>query len=570
MRIRLLSALLAAALLACSDATGPVPVQSLTLDRTSLRLASGEQVTVSATTLGKQGKVLLNRRVVWSSADPAIASVDSLGNVVGGIVTGPVNAQTSVTATSENQSVTIPVVVEPSLPATLSFGLTALSLEHGEEATLVPLIKDALGNTLTGRAINYVVFDTSIAKVSGVLVTTGAFLGTSSRTTQVAANAGSASALFTVTVAPTTVQTIRVEAGSGFVAVNGRRQLRARAFSPAGIEIRGVPMTWQSSEPSIATVESTGLVSAFSEGETMVSASANGRSASRLLTVNQCGAGPAGAFPIDIRFTAGGGNATISQAFLCAAARIRAAIVGEVPPVSYTAFNANGCVAGLTLDETVPGLVIYATIEPIDGPGLVLGSAGPCYVRSESSLPVVGRMRFDVADLENLITNGTLRDVIMHEMLHVLGVGTIWSTRNLLTGVGSTPRFIGSLAIDACITEHAGVGTCTTGVPVEDCVGIPGCGGGTINSHWKEPTFRNELMTGFLNAGINPFSKMTIQSLADLGYTVDATQGDEYSLAPSASLLLLDPFAGTAIAMPDPLRPLGRVDRFGRFTPMAR
>jgi hypothetical protein len=54
-------------------------------------------------------------------------------------------------------------------------------------------------------------------------------------------------------------------------------------------------------------------------------------------------------------------------------------------------------------------------------------------------------------------------------------------------------------------------------VPVEDCVGIPGCGAGTINSHWKEPTFRNELMTGYLNAGINPFSKMTIQSLADLG-----------------------------------------------------
>ncbi len=570
MRIRALLLVLAATLVACSDATGPVPVLSITLSQTTLRLPSGADATVTATTLGKKDKVLLNRRVTWVSADPTVATVDSTGKVVATIGTGPTDRETTITATSEDQSATVRVVVEPSFPATLEFGLTSLSLAHGEQALLTPVVKDALGNTLTGRSVNYVVSDTLIAQVNGGLVTTGAFLGTSNRTTQVAANAGNATTLISVTVAPTTVQTISILAGSGFVALNGQRQLRGTVYSPAGIVIPGVPLSWSSAEPSIATVAVNGVVTAQSEGATNIVAVAGTRSGSTLLTVNQCGNGPAGAYPIEIRYTGGTPNAAISLAFTCAAARLRAAIVGELPSVEYVALNANACATGVTLNETVPGLLIYATIEPIDGPGRVLGSAGPCYVRSGSNLPSVGRMRFDVADLENMITNGSLKNVIMHEMLHVIGVGTVWSAQNLLTGVGSTPRFTGALATDACITNHAGVGTCTSGVPVEDCVGIAGCGSGTINSHWKEPTFTNELMTGYLNGGINPFSKMTIQSLADLGYSVNATQGDEYSLLPNPSAMLFEASGGTVIVMPEPFKPLGRVDRFGRFTPMAR
>lgn len=570
MKTRLLLGPLVALAAACSDATGPVPVASVSLSPAALRLASGAETTLVASTLSKKEKVLLNRLVTWTSADPSVATVDATGKVVAAIVNGPTERETTVTATSEDQTASVRVVVEPSVPASLTFGVTAIALAHGEQTTLVPLVKDGLGNTLTGRSVNYVVFDTLIAKVRDNVVTTGAFLGTSSRTSLVTANVGSASAQFSVTVAPTTVGTIQVFAGSGYVAVDGRRQLRAVAYSPFGVVIPGVPVTWSSSVASVASVNASGLVTAQNEGETMVSAVAGARAGSRLLIVNQCGNGPAGAYPIELRYTGGVPSTAISAAFTCAVARIRAAIKDELPAVEYTNFNAGACVAGTTLNETVPGLVIYATIEPIDGPGRVLGSAGPCYLRLGSNIPNIGRMRFDVADLENMIANGSLKNVIMHEMLHVLGVGTIWTTQSLLTGVGSTPRFVGALATEACLTEHSGTGVCTSGVPVEDCVGIAGCGAGTINSHWKEGTFTNELMTGYINGGINPFSKMSIQSLADLGYGVDATQGDEYSLTPSASLMLLQASGGAVIAMPEPSKPLGRVDRRGRFTPMAR
>ena len=91
-------------------------------------------------------------------------------------------------------------------------------------------------------------------------------------------------------------------------------------------------------------------------------------------------------------------------------------------------FNQFGC--GLTNNAAIPQtqitqLHIAADIAPIDGVGNVLGSAGPCSGFLESVdkagtfLPVLGQMTFDVDDLANLISEGTLEDVILHEMGHV-------------------------------------------------------------------------------------------------------------------------------------------------------
>ena len=91
-------------------------------------------------------------------------------------------------------------------------------------------------------------------------------------------------------------------------------------------------------------------------------------------------------------------------------------------------FNTFDC--GLTNDAVIPNtnidqLHIAADIAPIDGVGSVLGRAGPCNGFLESLdkpgtfLPVLGQMTFDSADLANLISAGTLEDVILHEMGHV-------------------------------------------------------------------------------------------------------------------------------------------------------
>ena len=55
-------------------------------------------------------------------------------------------------------------------------------------------------------------------------------------------------------------------------------------------------------------------------------------------------------------------------------------------------------------------------------------------------------MIFDEANIEQLLASGGLSNVILHEMAHVFGFGTIWDEKGLLVGAcptSSTPSFIG-------------------------------------------------------------------------------------------------------------------------------
>jgi len=184
----------------------------------------------------------------------------------------------------------------------------------------------------------------------------------------------------------------------------------------------------------------------------------------------------------------------------------------------------------------VDDVIIFASVEEIDGPGSILGSAGPCWLRSEGSLPFVGRMRFDVEDLANVEQNGRLVDLILHEMGHVLGIGTLWDNLGFLvnpspSGSIRDTHFDGPNAI-AAFDAVGGADYADAKVPVENRFGD-----GTRNGHWRESVFDTELMTGFLDGGFNPLSIVTEASLEDLGYgTVDADT-DQYLLPPPSGSL---------------------------------
>ena len=68
-------------------------------------------------------------------------------------------------------------------------------------------------------------------------------------------------------------------------------------------------------------------------------------------------------------------------------------------------------------------------------------------------------MRLDTDDLDSLETQGLLGDVILHEMGHVIGFGTLWDTKGLLEGAigsgGSDPHFVGADALWPSTTRAA-------------------------------------------------------------------------------------------------------------------
>lgn len=59
-----------------------------------------------------------------------------------------------------------------------------------------------------------------------------------------------------------------------------------------------------------------------------------------------------------------------------------------------------------------------------------------------------------------------------------------------------------------------------------------GEGVGSLDGHWKREIFETELMVFAIDARVerHPLSKLTIESLQDIGYTVDSNAADEFTL----------------------------------------
>ena len=265
-------------------------------------------------------------------------------------------------------------------------------------------------------------------------------------------------------------------------------------------------------------------------------------------------AGPAG-FNITLRFT--NGATTAQRAFFeIAAARWQGIITGDVADTEGS-IGARSCGNSFPTPAFTGGVddvLIDVVLVPIDGPGAVLGAAGPCLVRKDDALTQYGIMLFDTADLDFMAGLGIFDEVVVHEMGHVLGVGTLWNfQRSLLQFSVTDPRFLGRNGIAG---YHA-VGGVSRTIPVEE-----GGGPGTAFGHWDEESFDTELMTGFIGRKA-PLSVMTIGSMADLGYVVNTAVADDYRIrgqerdeeAAAAGEQLVNLAAGMKL-----VKPLGVVD----------
>lgn len=167
--------------------------------------------------------------------------------------------------------------------------------------------------------------------------------------------------------------------------------------------------------------------------------------------------------------------------------------MGDLPDVILNVAAGTCGPLSPAVSEQIDDLVIFVSLVPIDGVGRILGAAGPCFIRISNGLSILGAMRLDTDDLDALEAQGLLGDVILHEMGHVLGFGSLWQTKSLLADPsldgGADPHFTGPKAFLA----FDGVGGTTYSggekVPVENTGG-----GGAADAHWREVTFTNELM----------------------------------------------------------------------------
>lgn len=204
--------------------------------------------------------------VDFASADESVATVDELG-----IVQGVAPGETTVTVTCAAFGYTARVQVAVLEPAAALTVAPQLTLEPGQTASL-----DAAVENADPAGLVYTVSDETVAAVDKAGNVTALAQGRADITVSLPGSSLTAVCRLTVGAPVESIQLSRPEASL----TAGQTLTLAAATAPA----QDAAVTWQTSDPAVATVEN-GVVTAHGAGAAVITAAADGCTAECVLTV---------------------------------------------------------------------------------------------------------------------------------------------------------------------------------------------------------------------------------------------------------------------------------------------
>lgn len=177
-----------------------------------------------------------------------------------------------------------PIVEPPRIPTRIGLADTVVSLTAiGAEAALSPRVYDATNREIVGASLTIESSQPSVATVSSV----GVVKAVSNGISLITARSGNLIATSRVVVSQTASNISIDKSNVEMSAIGDTISLTISATDAFGVPLRISDTRWSSSLQSVASVSSTGLVRAISNGTTTISASLGGKSASATLTVRQ-------------------------------------------------------------------------------------------------------------------------------------------------------------------------------------------------------------------------------------------------------------------------------------------
>jgi uncharacterized protein YjdB len=215
------------------------------------------------------GKDLTGRTVTWEAVHPLTASV----NATTGDVTGISDGIATIAARAEGKTATaavkvlIPIVSIVATPDSFDLPLTTT------RTVAVQLVGPG-GVAITNRTITWATTNPGIAVVSASGVVTPVSLGTATLTIR----AGTKEKTVRARVVSEPVASVRItpQQTVHIVRLGQTKQLTAECLNAAQQVLSGRTITWNSSNPVVATVSSTGLVNGNAVGSASISATCDG------------------------------------------------------------------------------------------------------------------------------------------------------------------------------------------------------------------------------------------------------------------------------------------------------
>jgi alpha-tubulin suppressor-like RCC1 family protein len=171
---------------------------------------------------------------------------------------------------------------------------TELTLLVGESQQLMATPQDQAGNPLAGRSIVWSSSEETVAGVSGAGVVTG--IGAGSTTITATAEGKSGTAIVSVTSVPLApVASVSVSPSELTFVQGGSQQFTATPRDQSGNPVVGRSVSWMTSDPTVADVSSTGIVSGLGLGTTTITATSEGKSGTAVVSISVVAFGAAAA-----------------------------------------------------------------------------------------------------------------------------------------------------------------------------------------------------------------------------------------------------------------------------------
>ncbi len=244
------------------------PVASVTVQPARDTMLANATLQLTAVTKDSAGVVLTGTTVTWTTSNAAVATVSASGVVTA----APAGGNATITATSEGKSGTSAITVIVPV-ATVTVAPATKTILAGDTAPFTATAKDASGNVLAGRVLQWSSSNPSVASISATGTATGTGVGTTTITATAPLEGKSGSATLTVNAA-----SISVTPSPDSTYIGQAVTLTATAKDKSGNPVPAQGVAWSSSAPSVATVTQGGVVTGVAAGSTNIVATLTGQS----------------------------------------------------------------------------------------------------------------------------------------------------------------------------------------------------------------------------------------------------------------------------------------------------
>lgn len=252
------------------------PIASITIVPNNLSLAAGQRSTLRAEARDDRGRLIANAPITWRAAQPAVATVNVAGEVQGVAAGGTV-----VTATSGFKSASASINVYSATAASVTLSLPTDSLGTGRTMQAIAIPRDGSGQPLVGRPVAWQSSNPSVATVTSAGIITALKAG---QTTLSVVCDGHVASTRLSSAVPVPMS-IHASPDSALLMVGTTTRFSAEVRDQFGVVLAGEGLLWSSSAAAVATVDSSGTVSARAIGSTSIRVASSVLSATVPITV---------------------------------------------------------------------------------------------------------------------------------------------------------------------------------------------------------------------------------------------------------------------------------------------